>query len=116
MKQLFLPFVVSFVFLVFVLPIFLPTTQEFTEVDATVTECTYVSAHVVFVPTANGLVTTRPVPEQYLVTVTYQNFHNTFHDEDLYKSVTEGDTVKVFLYRGYNKYHLLLQEELRLQN
>ena len=55
-------------------------------------------------------------PEEFEVTVEYEDIVQTFDDEALYNHVSEGDKVKIFLRNGYNEDHELVTRKLLLPN
>ena len=55
-------------------------------------------------------------PEQFNVTLKYENMVQLLDNQALYKSVSVGDEVEVYLYKGYNKDHELITQRLIFPN
>lgn len=89
--------------------------EEKIEVNATVSDMQYQSSYEEMVPIYNGKTTTlmpQTYPECYLVTISYEDVSETFDSKDLYESVKNGDTLKMILYKGYDKKDNLIKQTL----
>ncbi len=51
-------------------------------------------------------------PEEFDVTITFEDISITADNETLYNQVSEGDKIQVFLYHGYNEKHELAKKTL----
>ncbi len=91
--------------------------KEEIEVTATVTAVQYKHSYITYIPMYTGKFFTNITqfhPEQYLVTVAYDDLSKTFDDETLYKKVKKGDKVELILYNGYDKEGNLVEQYLCL--
>ena len=73
-------------------------------VEATVIDREYHEGYTTVIPIWNGkFFMFVPVenPEEYLVTIVYEDVSQTFDDSDLYHRVKEGDTIQMELYICY---------------
>lgn len=91
--------------------------EETFEVNAVVTEKDYQGSYTTYIPMRVGKVTMMSPqfhPAKHNVTITYEDISQTFNNEELYEKVSEGDTITVILYHGYNEDRELVKKELLL--
>ena len=87
------------------------TSIEKVEVSGTVTQMQYEKDFVRYNP---ALKMSQLYPEQYLVTITYEDISETFDNQTLYEKVKEGDTVQIILCNGYDEERNLVWQGLEL--
>lgn len=85
--------------------------EEKIEVCATVAEMEYEESYCRYNPTLRIL---EYVPEEYLVTITYEDISKTFDNKRLYKRVEEGDSIQIILYKKYDEDGKLIRQTLQL--
>lgn len=93
-------------------------TEEIVEVTVVVVEKDYRASYTTYTYVKVGQVTNmipNRHPEKHYVTVEFEDMTETFEDEDLYDRVKEGESITVFLYRGYDENGVLVRKELRLE-
>lgn len=84
---------------------------EKAEVSATVTEMQYEDAWIFFNP---ALKMPQVFPEEYSVTISYEDISETFDDQDLYESVEKGDKIKMILCKYYDEDGNLIKQTLQI--
>ena len=93
-------------------------TEESVEVTAVVVDKDYRASYTTYSYVKVGKVTNM-IPnvhtERHYVTVEYEDMTETFEDEELYDSVKEGESITVYLYRGYDENGELVRKELKLE-
>lgn len=84
--------------------------REKIEVSATVTEMQYEDSWIFFNP---ALKMPQIFPEEYLVTISYEDISETFDDKTLYESVEEGNTILMVLCKDYDEDGNLIKQTLQ---
>ena len=89
--------------------------EETVKIVATVVEKNHKKTFITFY-TVGKTTVPQVHPEEFEVTLEYEDVIQTFDDEALYNRVSEGDKVRIFLYNGYNEDHEIVTRRLLLPN